>query len=163
MSKEVSMFSELEVQSEISQLLDELYRNLERAFPGVVGRELPAFLGASSKSASASGDRRASAATSCSPSPSQVDRPSCLSTAPSTPSDGQIRGHPTKIRAFRPDLYLRVGKKGRGREVIRGHRGFGSLSLNDDRIGHNPHAPAHGLAGLRGYAKGNPVESCPAS
>jgi hypothetical protein len=84
MSKEVSMFSELEVQSEINQLLDELYGNLERAFPGGVGgRELPAFLGASSKSASASGDRRASAATSCSPSPSQGDRPSCLSTAPS--------------------------------------------------------------------------------
>jgi hypothetical protein len=155
MSKEVSMFSELEVQSEISQLLDELYGNLERAFPGGVGgRELPAFLGASSKSASASGDRRASAATSCSPSPSQVDRPSCLSTAPSTPSDGQIRGHPTKIRAFRPDLYLRVGKKGRGREVKRGHRGFGSLSLNDDRIGHNLHAPAHGLAGFKRLREG---------
>ena len=44
MSKEVSMFSELEVQSEISQLLDELYGNLERAFPGGVGgRDLPAF------------------------------------------------------------------------------------------------------------------------
>lgn len=83
MSKEVSMFSELEVQSEISQLLDELYGNLERAFPGGVGgRELPAFLGASSKSASASGDRRASAATSCSPSPSQVDRPSVLAPHP---------------------------------------------------------------------------------
>lgn len=71
-----------------------------------------------------------------------------------TPSDGQIRGHPTTVRAFRPDLYLRVGKKGRGREVKRGHRGFGSLSLNDDRIGHNLHAPAHGLAGFKRLREG---------